>query len=132
MHRVYCYSLKTNIGLRYLQNLSSYLTENELHCHRNDQSVIDFAFNNRQLLCYIKNARARVCVWGGGQYKSLNGICIYHSHLHGYVQCDIVRWHIDCKYSGHCWQCRQIGQQCVAPRTVSLHSASLEFENLCS
>ena len=47
MHRVYCYSLKTSMGLKYLQNLSSYLTENELHCHYNDLSVIDFAFSNR-------------------------------------------------------------------------------------
>jgi len=111
IHRVYCYSLKTSISLKYLQNVSSYLTENELHCHHNDQSVIDFAFNDRQLLCYIKNARARV--FGN---ICLNGICIYHSLLHGYVQCDIVRWHINCKYSGHGWHCRQIGQHCVPPR----------------
>jgi len=36
MHRVYCYSLKNSIGLKYLQILSSYLTENELHCCYND------------------------------------------------------------------------------------------------
>jgi len=83
--------------------------------------------------CVILKTRARaracVCVW---QYKSLSGICTYHSALRGYLQCDIVSWHIDCKYSGHSWQCRQISQQCVLPCSVSLHSALLEVENLCS